>query len=55
MMVKYGALARQNGVTVVSSAGFDVVPAETLLQFLENKFGGCEISIIKCRVDNYKT
>ncbi len=40
MVVTYGARARENGVIVVSAAGFDSVPVETLLLFLEQKLGG---------------
>lgn len=40
MVSKYNNLARENGVIVVSAVGFDCIPVETLLEYLENHFGG---------------
>ena len=40
MVFKYNNLARENGVIVVSAVGFDCIPVETLLEYLENHFGG---------------
>ena len=40
MVLKYNDLARDNGVIVVSAVGFDCIPVETLLEYLENHFGG---------------
>lgn len=47
MVLKYGATARANGTIVVSAVGFDCIPVETLLEYLENHFSGNGYKYIK--------
>lgn len=40
MQLRYDAEAREKGVYIVSACGFDSIPAELGLQFLQDNFGG---------------
>lgn len=40
MQLKYNDMAKEKGVYIISACGFDSIPAEMGVQFLENNFNG---------------
>lgn len=47
MQLKYNDLAKEKGVYIISSCGFDSIPAEMGVLFLENNFDGKQLYSFK--------
>lgn len=47
MQLEYDAMAREKGVYVISACGFDSIPAEMGIQYLEQQFDG-ELNSVEC-------